>query len=68
MALLTYYELFRIARIDAGLTQKDVAKLIGTKQSNISAFENGKLSVSVDYFLAMVEKIGYKLKFDFCKL
>ena len=65
---MQYYELFRIARLDAGLTQKEAAKLIGTKQSNISAFENGKLSVSVDYFLSMCERIGYDLKIDFCKL
>lgn len=57
-----------MARLDAGLTQEDAAWLIGTKQSNISAFENGKLRVSLDYFLVMCEKMGYKIKFEFCKL
>lgn len=57
-----------MARLDAGLTQEDAARLIGTKQSNISTFENGKLRVSLDYFLVMCEKIGYKIKFEFCKL
>lgn len=57
-----------MARIEAGLTQEDAAWLIGTKQSNISAFENGKLRVSLDYFLEMCEKMGYKIKIEFCKL
>lgn len=37
------------ARIELGLTQAELAKKIGTKQSNISRFESGEYNPSIEF-------------------
>lgn len=50
-------------RIEAGMTQSDVAKKLGTKQEAISRLESGQHSVSVKRYIQYVEALGGKLDF-----
>ncbi|MGJ4747873.1 helix-turn-helix domain-containing protein [Leptospira sp. SA-E8] len=43
------------ARIEAGLTQSEVAQKIGTSQSFISKVESGKISLEVEIFLKLYQ-------------
>lgn len=55
------------ARIEAGLTQKELAKLIGASRTAVSAWELGERNPSTEY-VYMYQKI-LKLKKDyFCEL
>lgn len=49
------------ARLDAGLTQKDLAERSGLRQSNISRIENGTCSPTVATLQAIAEGLGRKL-------
>lgn len=50
----------RVARINAGLTQKEVGKKLNSKQCTISAIESGKNYPRFDLFFAMCELYGVK--------
>lgn len=53
------------ARVEAGLTQADVAKLSGLKQPTISRLENTKLKVaSVAALSKALKAVGYVLSVD----
>lgn len=52
------YEIF-LARERAGMTQGELAKRIGTRQSNISRLETGNYNFTIE----MLEKIAAALKF-----
>ncbi|PJZ24865.1 transcriptional regulator [Leptospira hartskeerlii] len=43
------------ARIEAGLSQSEVAQKIGTSQSFISKVESGKISLEVEIFLKLYQ-------------
>ncbi|PJZ76340.1 helix-turn-helix domain-containing protein [Leptospira neocaledonica] len=45
----------RQARIEAGLSQSDVARKIGTSQSFISKIESGRISLEVEIFLKLYQ-------------
>jgi ribosome-binding protein aMBF1 (putative translation factor) len=49
------------ARIKKGITQKELAQKIGTKQSAIARFEAGNVNPSLGFLEKMAEVMGYKL-------
>ncbi len=53
------------ARIDAGLTQKDLAEKSGVRQSNISRIENGSAVPTLQTLRAIAKGTGKKLKITF---
>ena len=50
------------ARIDAGLTQKELAEKSGIRQSNISRIENGSAIPTLQTLYAIARGFGKKLK------
>ena len=53
------------ARIDAGLTQKELAEKSGIRQSNISRIENGTAIPTLQTLNAIAKGTGKKLKISF---
>ncbi|MBQ3383955.1 MAG: helix-turn-helix transcriptional regulator [Erysipelotrichaceae bacterium] len=53
------------ARIDAGLTQKELAEKSGVRQSNISRIENGTAIPTLQTLNAIAKGTGKKLKISF---
>ena len=53
------------ARLDAHLTQKELARKSGIRQSNISRIENGNSSPTVSTLQALANGMGKKLKISF---
>ena len=51
-----------MARKKKKLTQKDLAELIGTKQSNISRFESGNYNPSLEFLNKVAHAVGKELK------
>ena len=51
-----------MARKEKKLTQKDLAELIGTKQSNISRFESGNYNPSLDFMNKLASAVGKELE------
>jgi transcriptional regulator with XRE-family HTH domain len=50
----------RIARTRAGLTQKQLAELVGRDQSEISRIEAGKTALTVPLLLRMAQALGVR--------
>jgi len=53
------------ARIAAGLTQKDLAEKIGTRQSNVSRLESGNANPSIAILQRIAEATGTRLQVRF---
>lgn len=53
------------ARIDAGLTQKELAEKSGVRQSNISRIESGSVIPTLQTLNAIAKGTGKKLKISF---
>ena len=53
------------ARIDAGLTQKELAERSGIRQSNISRIESGSAMPTLQTLNAIANGIGKKVKITF---
>lgn len=56
-----YREMLRLlksARIEAGITQADLALKLGKPQSYVSKFERGERSIDLVEFLQIVQAIG----------
>jgi len=51
-----------MARKEKNLTQKDLAELVGTKQSNISRFESGNYNPSLEFLNKIVKAVGKELE------
>jgi len=51
-----------MARKEKKLTQKDLAELIGTKQSNISRLESGNYNPSLDFLSKIALAVGKELE------
>ncbi|MCL2293565.1 MAG: helix-turn-helix domain-containing protein [Spirochaetes bacterium] len=51
-----------MARKEKNLTQKDLAELIGTKQSNISRFEKGNYNPTIDFLNKVARAVGKQLE------
>ncbi len=49
------------ARIKNKMTQKDVAKKVGTKQSAIARLESGGVNPSLEFLQKIAQVMGYKL-------
>ena len=58
----TVIEMIIKRRIEKGLTQKELAKKIGTKQSAISRLESGSYNPSLSFLQKVGEVLGVKLK------
>lgn len=52
------------ARIEKGLSQAQLAEMIGTKSSNISRIESGMQNVSVDLIIRISQALGKDIKFS----
>ena len=50
------------ARLEKGLTQEELARKIGTKQSAIARVESGNANPSLDFLEKMTEAMGSKLE------
>lgn len=53
------------ARINKGLSQKDLAEKLHTKQSVISRVENAKTTPSLSFLKRMAEVLNVSLKVEF---
>ena len=51
-----------MARKEKNLTQKDLAQLIGTKQSNISRLESGNYNPTINFLSKIAYAVGKELK------
>lgn len=49
------------ARIKKGMTQKDVAQKLGTKQSAVARFESGNVNPSLEFLQKIANVMGYKV-------
>lgn len=49
------------ARNKKGLTQRDLAQKIGTKQSAIARLESGSINPSLEFLQKIAQVMGYKL-------
>lgn len=49
------------ARIKKGITQKDLAEKMGTKQSAIARLESGNSNPSISFLEKLAGVLGYKL-------
>ncbi len=52
-------------RIDTGMTQKELAKKVGTKQSAISRLESGNANPSIGFLSKIAEALGTRLQLSF---
>jgi predicted transcriptional regulator len=50
------------ARVEKNITQKELAELIGTKQSNISRFESGNYNPTIGFLNKMAHAVGKELE------
>jgi len=55
------------ARIKKGITQKELAQKIGTKQSAIARFEAGNINPSLGFLEKMAKVMGYRLNISLAK-
>ena len=64
-ALRPQYELIEqviTARTKQGISQEELAKRAGTKQSNISRFEGGNYNPSLEFMQKLAQGLGKKLQ------
>jgi predicted transcriptional regulator len=59
---------FPILRRKAGLTQKQLAEKIGTKQPSISRLEVGDKGATLDFIGKVAYALGYRCQLKFTKL
>ena len=67
-ALEPEYDLIRQiikARMEQGMTQSELARLIGTKQSNISRLEGGDYNPSLQFLKRVARGLGKELHISF---
>ena len=58
----TVIEMMIRKRIEKGLTQKELAKRIGTKQSSISRLESGNYNPSLSFLKKVADALDTRLK------
>ena len=61
-------ECLAAARRDAGITQRELAVLLGKPQSFVSAYENGQRRIDLLEFLAIVEALKADPLFVFAEI
>lgn len=54
--------LLREVRKEAGITQEELAKRIGTKKSNISRLESGRYNPSLDFLVKVAGGLGKQIQ------
>ena len=54
------------ARRDSGMTQKELSKLTGIAQGDISKLEKGNANPSLRTLIRLAEGMGMQLKIEFC--
>lgn len=52
-------------RLQQGLSQKELAEKVGTKQSAISRLENGSYNPSLDFLSKIAHALGKEIKVKF---
>ena len=52
------------ARIEKGITQSELAKMIGTQRSNICRLESGAQNLTVDMLLKISTALGKNIDFE----
>lgn len=57
-------EIIRL-RIEKGLTQMQLAELVGTKQSAISRLENGSCNPSIEFLSKVAHALGKEIHISF---
>lgn len=45
-----------------GITQQELAELVGTKKSNISRFESGRYNPSLDFLVKVADGLGKQIQ------
>lgn len=55
------------ARLNKGLTQKEIAEKLGTKQSAIARVESGTVNPSLGFLQKFAQVMGYKLQIHLSK-
>ena len=50
------------ARIDEGISQKEIAQTLGINQDKITNYESGKVSPRLDLFVRYLDVLGYTIK------
>lgn len=55
------------ARIKKGITQKELAQKVGTKQSAIARFEAGGVNPSLGFLERIADVMGYKVNISLSK-
>jgi transcriptional regulator with XRE-family HTH domain len=55
---------FRQARMDAGLSQSDIAGITKAHQTNISAIERGVKDITVGTMAIMARAVGFRLSVE----
>lgn len=55
------------ARLKKGMTQKDIAEKLGTKQSAIARLEGGNINPSLEFLQKIAQVMGYKLTVSFSR-
>lgn len=63
-ALEPAYQIARL-RIEAGLTQAQLAALVGTKQPSIARLERGQTQPSVAFLSRLAAALGMRLEINF---
>ena len=63
----TLIEMIIRQRIENGLTQKELAKKIGTKQSAISRLESGTYNPTLSFLQKTADALGAKVKISLTK-
>ena len=53
-------ELVRRARLDAGLTQAELARIVGIQQPSLAQIESGRRAVSEEMLTRLLEAAGYR--------
>ncbi|HQE66996.1 MAG TPA: helix-turn-helix transcriptional regulator [Bacillota bacterium] len=53
------------ARVEQNMTQEDLARKVGTKQSNISRLEKGNANPSLQFLKKIADSLGKELLISF---
>ena len=53
---------FKELRKEKGISQAEMAKLIGVNQDKISNYESGKISPRVDVYMKYLDALGYTIQ------
>lgn len=51
-------------RLEKGMSQKDLALKMGTKQPSIARFESGRMNPTISYLSKVSKALGSKLKIE----